>query len=207
MAQPNKFWDRLAKIYSRQPVADEDAYQKKLQITREYFHPDMEVLEFGCGTGSTAITHAPFVKHIQAIDFSSKMLKIARSKADANHVQNITFKNASIDDFDAPDQTYNIIMGHSILHLLDNRDEVIAKVYKLLKPGGFFISSTICISDGMKLMKTVLPIGQFFGILPVLTFFSAEELQNSLTQTGFEIDHHWTPENGKSVFIVARKPE
>jgi ubiquinone/menaquinone biosynthesis C-methylase UbiE len=41
----------------------------------------MEVLEFGCGTESTAIAHAPYVKHIQALDISSKMIDIAQGKA------------------------------------------------------------------------------------------------------------------------------
>ena len=37
-------------------IADEAAYQKKLQVTAtvNIFKPDMEVLELGCGTGSTA---------------------------------------------------------------------------------------------------------------------------------------------------------
>ena len=68
MDQSTRFWDKIAERYSKQPVADESAYQKKLKVTREHFRPDMEVLEFGCGTGSTAIAHAPYVKHIQAID-------------------------------------------------------------------------------------------------------------------------------------------
>ena len=64
MDKSAKFWDRIAKRYSKQPVADETSYQKKLQITHEYLKPDMEVLELGCGTGSTAIIHSPYVKHI-----------------------------------------------------------------------------------------------------------------------------------------------
>lgn len=76
-----KFWDKIAEKYSKQPIADEAAYQKKLQVTQEYFKPDMEVLELGCGTGSTAIIHAPYVKHIRAIDISSKMIEIAQGKA------------------------------------------------------------------------------------------------------------------------------
>ena len=59
MNQSVKFWDKIADKYSKQPIVDEASYQKKLQITQEYFKPDMEVLEFGCGTGSTAIIHAP----------------------------------------------------------------------------------------------------------------------------------------------------
>ena len=73
MAQPTKFWDKIADHYSKQPIADEAAYQKKLQVTQAYFQPEMEVLEIGCGTGSTALIHAPYVKHIRAIDFSANM--------------------------------------------------------------------------------------------------------------------------------------
>jgi len=114
------FWNRIAKRYARQPVGDEAAYQKKLQITRKYQKPHMEMLEFGCGTGTTAIAHAPFVKHILATDFSAKMIEIAQSKADAQNIENITFLHASIDDLNLRDQSFDVVMGHSILHLLDN---------------------------------------------------------------------------------------
>jgi ubiquinone/menaquinone biosynthesis C-methylase UbiE len=84
-----KFWNKIAEGYSRQPIADETAYQKKLQVTREYFQPSMNVLEFGCGTGSTAIAHAPYVQHIRAIDFSANMIAIAQAKADAQNIKDL----------------------------------------------------------------------------------------------------------------------
>ena len=195
----------MANRYSRSPIADEAAYQKKLRVTRDYFRPDMEVLEFGCGTGSTAIVHAPYVKHILAIDFSSKMLKIAQGKADANNVKNITFRRASIDEFSVPDQTLDAVLGLSILHLLDNKDDVIAKVHKMLKPGGVFVTSTVCIGETMKFIKFIAPIGKALGFLPVLKVFTAQDLADSLRDAGFKIDHQWQPGKGKAVFIVAKK--
>ena len=77
----DRFWDRLAERYAQQPIADEVAYQTKLKVTRGYLRPDMDLLDFGCGTGGTAIIHAPYVRHIKAIDFSEAMLAIARGKA------------------------------------------------------------------------------------------------------------------------------
>ena len=59
MFQRSWFWDRLAKRYARMPVADQAAYETKLEKTRAFLRPDSRVLEFGCGTGSTAILHAP----------------------------------------------------------------------------------------------------------------------------------------------------
>jgi len=163
----------------------------------------MEVLEFGCGTGSTAITHAPYVKHIQAIDISSKMIEIAQGKADAKNIENITFQRSSIDEFSAADQTFDAVMGHSILHLLSNKEAVIAKVHKMLKPGGIFVTSTVCIGNTMKFFKVIKTIGKPFGL--ILRAFTAKELEGSLTDARFEIDYQWQPGEGKSVFIVAKK--
>lgn len=207
MDQSVKFWDKIAERYSKQPIADEAAYQKKLQVIREYFCSDMEVLEFGCGTGSTAINHAPYVKHIQAIDISSKMIEIAQSKADTENIQNVTFKRSTIDEFSVPDQTFDAVLGLSILHLLDNKEEVIAKVNKMLKPGGIFVTSTSCIGDTMRFFKVIAPIGKFFGLIPLVKVFTTIELEASLAKVGFVIDYQWQPGKNKAVFIVAKKAE
>jgi len=205
MHQSSKFWDKVADRYARKPVADEAAYQKKLRVTREYLRPDMEVLEFGCGTGSTAIAHAPYVKHIRAIDISSRMIEIARGKADAGDVENVTFEQSTIDALDVPDRTVDAVMGHSILHLLEDKNAAIAKVHRMLRPGGVFVSSTVCLGDTMKWFKIVGPIGKALGLMPLVRVFKAQELEDGLTDAGFEVDYRWQPGNGKSVFIVARK--
>ncbi|MDH3315638.1 MAG: class I SAM-dependent methyltransferase [Gammaproteobacteria bacterium] len=207
MDQSARFWDKIAERYSKRPIADETAYQKKLQVTREYLRPDMEVLEFGCGTGSTAITHAPCVKHVHAIDISSKMIEIAQGKADAGNIENITFRISSVDEFSVPDQSLDVVLGLSILHLLDNWKEVVARVHKMLKPGGIFISSTVCIGDSMKFFKVVAPIGKFLGLMPLVKVFTTRELDQTLTDAGFEIDYQWQPGKNKAVFIVAKKAE
>ena len=84
-------------------------------------------------------------------------------------------------------------------------EDVIAKVHKVLKPGGVFISNTACIGDMMTLIWVVAPIGRFLGLLPLLRIFTTRELEDSLTNAGFHIDHQWQPGKGKAVFIVAKK--
>lgn len=204
---PGAFWDRVAERYSKQPIADEAAYQKKLEVTREYFRPDMEVLELACGTGSTAILHAPHVRHIRAIDVSAKMIEIAQAKADGQEIENVSFERATIDEFTAPAETLDAVLGMSILHLLPDKEEAIAKVYELLKPGGIFVTSTVCLGGLLRFMplRLILPIGRLFGRVPLVKFFSPEQLEDSLTGAGFAIDYQWQPAKGKAVFIVAKK--
>lgn len=206
MGNRAKFWDKIAERYARQPVADEAAYQEKLAVTREYFRPDFEVMEFGCGTGSTALAHAPYVKHIRAVDISSRMIEIAKRKAAAQRIANITFEQSTIEEFSAPDGAFDAILGLSILHLLEDRDRAIAKVARLLKPGGVFVTSTACLGDKMKWFKFVGPIGRALGLMPMVKIFSKQELLDSIAGAGFRIDHAWRPEKAVAVFVVATKP-
>ena len=207
MDKSAKFWNKLADRYSRHPVADEEAYRKKLAVTQGYFRPDMEVLEFGCGTGTTAIHHAPLVKHILATDFSPEMIRICREKAQAAGIDNVEFLCSSFDDLSLPDASYDAILGLNILHLMDNWEEVIMRSYKLLKPGGIFITSTGCVGDSLiRFLKFIVPIGLYLGLLPRLVVISKKQLEKSITDAGFSIDYQWQPKKMAAVFIVAKKP-
>jgi len=205
MHKSAKFWDKIAERYSRKPVADEATYQKKLEVTREHFRPDMEVLEVGCGTGSTAIAHAPYVKHIRATDISSKMIEIAKGKADAAGVDNVTFEVETVEAMRMPDDSVDVVLALSILHLLEDKEQAIAKVFRMLRPGGIFVSSTMCLGDTMKFFKLIGPIGRFLGLMPLVRVFTAKQLDESLTNGGFEIEHHSQAGKDKAVFIVAKK--
>lgn len=202
-----RFWDRIAQKYERTPIADEASYQTKLSITREYMSSDMNVLEFGCGTGSTALLHAPYVRTIDAIDLSGNMIAIAQDKAEAEGITNVSFSRSAIEDFDAPDASLDMVMGMSILHLLADRHGAISKVFDLLKPGGTFVSSTVCLAEGYSFLRYVGPIGTALGILPILRVFTARELVASMQAAGFQIERQWQPGNRKAVFVVAKKPE
>jgi 2-polyprenyl-3-methyl-5-hydroxy-6-metoxy-1,4-benzoquinol methylase len=204
MARSKKFWDRIAKRYAKKPVANEAAYQRKLAKTREYLRPDMEVLEIGCGTGSTAIAHAPYVSHIRATDLSDKMIAIAQDKAAAAGVQNVTFEARAVEDIDAAKESVDAVLALSLLHLVDDREDVIDRIHAMLRPGGIFVSNTVCLGDNMKWFRFVGPIGRRLGVFPLVRIFTRHELEESLKHAGFEIDHAWQPDMAV-VFIIARK--
>lgn len=206
MTQASKLWDNWADGYAKRPVSDEETYQKKLKITQGYFTPDSEVFEFGCGTGSTALIHAPYVKHIRATDLSPRMIEICKEKQEASDIDNVTFECLSMDEVEVSEQSVDVVLAMSILHLLDDRDEVIAKVKKMLKPGGVFVSSTACLGDNMGIFKIIAPIGKVLGVLPLLRVFKVRDLENSLLSAGFEIEQSWQPGKNKGRFIVAKKP-
>ena len=206
MTKNMKFWDRIAERYAKSPVADEASYQKKLEITRDYFGPEFEVFEFGCGTGTTALWHASHVKHVHATDGSAKMIDIARAKAAAQNVDNVTFEQTTIEEYKDPDGAFDAVLGMSILHLLPDRDAAIAKAFRLLKPGGVFVTSTVCLGDWLGFFKFIAPIGHAIGVLPLVKVFTRKDLEKRIEAAGFVIDQVMHPGKKKAVFIVAKKP-
>ena len=204
MKEAKEFWDKTASRYAKRPVQDEAVYQKKLEITQRYFRPDWSVLEFGCGTGTTAIIHAPHVKQILATDISGRMLDIARGKAQEAGVDNVCFQQGTLDSLELEPGSFDAVLGLNILHLLENVEATIARVYEVLKPGGVFISSTALIADIALVWRWLIPVMQRVGLAPYVNRFDKRALVSMLITAGFDIEHEWQPVRG-SVFIVAQK--
>jgi ubiquinone/menaquinone biosynthesis C-methylase UbiE len=200
-----EFWDRIAPRYNKQPIADADSYARKLAATQALMRPDMEVLEFGCGTGSTALTHAAHVAHIVATDVSDAMIEIGREKADKSGIANVSFRQSGVEDFEAPDGSYDMVLALNLLHLLPDRTSALAKIQRLLKPGGIFISSTVCLADRMWFLRPVIPVMQWIGKAPYVSFLRADEVRREVAKAGFEEREHWTHGRANSLFLVAGK--
>jgi ubiquinone/menaquinone biosynthesis C-methylase UbiE len=206
MPSQSKFWDRMAARYAKTPVPDEAIYQEKLARTRKLFTSHSRVLEFGCGTGSTAIAHATHVQHIDALDFSSNMLAIAQQKADVAGVNNLTFHQTSLRECDASMIAYDVLLALSILHLLPELELELEEINRRLQPGGYFVSSSACIAELPWFIKCILPTLGAVGLIPRLNIFKAVDLKQSIVDAGFVIEDFWQPAKGKAVFIIARKP-
>ncbi|MBA55247.1 MAG: SAM-dependent methyltransferase [Pseudomonadales bacterium] len=199
------YWDRIAQRYARQPIANEADYQKKLEVTQHYLKPDMRVLEFGCGTGSTALVHGPLVREYIATDLAPAMIEIANGKLAASGPGNLHFEVAALDDFTARRERFDGVLGLNVLHLMEDRDKAIEQVYQLLNPGGVFISSTACLKQGLNPYRFIAPFTRLFK-LPLVKAFTRRELEQSLERVGFNIDYRWVPDGNPLVyFLVAMK--
>ena len=200
------FWNRQAKRYAASPINDLAAYEHKLAETRKLLRPDMQMVEFGCGTGSTAITHAPHVAQILALDVSQGMLDIAKSKIDDAAIRNITLRCTHVASANLAPNSADIILAMSLLHLLPDYKPALAQFYATLKPGGYFVSSTACISPYKLHLKALIAIMRLFGKAPLVRFFGADQLISDTEAAGFTVQTRWQPGPGKAMFVIARKP-
>ena len=202
-----KFWDKRADKYSKSPVKDQENYDRTLDCTRKHLSASDEVLEVGCGTGTTALLLAPSVKQITASDISSRMIEIAREKAVAQEVENVRFAHATLFDEALEKESFDVVMGFNLLHLLEGIPGAVHRVAELLKPGGLFISKTVCLAEQNRLWNLLLGVMKPLGFAPDVKCLKVAELEEIITGAAFEIiETGFYPPSPPSRFIVARKP-
>jgi ubiquinone/menaquinone biosynthesis C-methylase UbiE len=206
MSDKAGFWDKHAEKYAQRPIADQESYDKKLEMTRSYFRNDSEVLEIGCGTGSTALAHAPYVKHILATDISPAMIEIARGKAEAGRIDNVAFEVQGFEGLKIRESAYDAILALNLLHLLEAPQAAVTAAWRGLKSGGVFVTSTACVGDMSWYFRVIARVGHFIGLIPLVRVFSLSRLVQGLIDAGFVIDQQWVPKKNAAAFIIARKP-
>jgi ubiquinone/menaquinone biosynthesis C-methylase UbiE len=216
MQDTAKFWDGIAEKYAKSPIKDMDAYTYTVERTRSHLSGKDRVLELGCGSGSTALLLAPGVGEITASDVSPGMIAVGQRKAEAEGVRNIRFIAADVQDAGLDNGPYDAVLVFNMLHLLPDLPKALDRVNAHLKPGGLFISKTICRpvpGSGWTrermffvLMMGVLPLMQLVGKAPFVRIGKIAELEAAITKAGFEIietGNH--PAQPPRRFIVARK--
>lgn len=113
-------WDEAAAGYAEQPIPsfEDDSFLQFMDVEvglRAGNAAQMTVLDIGCGAGGYSIALAPYVKRVVGCDLSPKMIEAARTRAQAEQAENVSFV---CDDFatltldDAGDDSFDIVFAH-----------------------------------------------------------------------------------------------
>ena len=182
-----RFWDRIAERYATQPVKDPDAYEKTLARTRTYLAPGDTVLEIGGGTGSTGLKLAGSVARYISSDVSPAMTGIARNKIADSGLQNVEALAADIFDRQFEAEEFDALIAFNLLHLVRDRQGVLARAHDLIKPGGYFISKTPALGEFGLWVRPLIALMQLVGKAPGVWFFTRAELDAEIEAAGFRI--------------------
>lgn len=206
------FWDNAARRYAAAPVKDTATYEAWLARVIEHLGPDDRVLEVGCGTGSTALRLAPYVKSYLSTDYAAGMIEIAKEKLKEAKLANLHFMQA--DPFDPRLKLekqdgqggYDAVLAFNLLHLADDPGAMVHRIHDLVKPGGLFVSKTACLGNLRWLFKPLIAIMRLFGKAPrAVQMITPDQLDSLIEQGGFEIIEEITFSKPPNRFLVARK--
>ena len=212
MANAERFWNKIARKYSRDAIKDMASYEYTLGRTRSYLKPTDRVLELGAGTSSTAMLLAGDVAHYQASDLSSEMVAIGREKLAETPIASLDIDVGSIGSFARMGDMFDVVLGLNLFHLVDDPEDVFSQVHGILPQGGLFISKTVCLNDWPNVFMRMfvrLMIGfvTMIGLVPrPVHAFKIETLDAMVERAGFEIIESGNhPVSPPSHYIVARK--
>jgi ubiquinone/menaquinone biosynthesis C-methylase UbiE len=192
MDKSQKFWNGHARKFDSIDKQFEQANQQIIDLTKEYLNANDNVLDFGCATGNKTIKLAGGVKHIHGLDFSAEMIKEAIKKKNELNIENVSFSQGVIFNNELEKSSFEKIIAYSIIHLLEDSENVIQRIHELLKPGGLFISETACFRDKMN-NKTKLEVTAFhfmkkLGIFPLhLNIWKTSDLEQIIKSKNFNI--------------------
>lgn len=202
------FWDAIADKYAATPIPNPEGYEDTLAIIRRHLRPRAQVLEVGCGTGTSAIKLASAAKSIIATDFSPALIEIAKRRAQEaeGSVKNVRFEVADVMQTPGKPGSYDAVLAFNVLHTLPDAPAALRALNSKLRPGGILASKTVIMS-GNPFYRIVIPVMQFFGRAPHISFFSAADVSKMHRDANFEVVETKDYENGGRRLVIAKKSE
>ena len=185
MYKNEKFWDRIASKYDR--IEQNDiAYPFFIEKAKAYLKASDTILDFGCGTGLVCNEISGYVRSVQAIDISAKMIEICKSKASEHNIMNIEFARTTLFDEKLKEGSFDAVIAFNIFHLLEEPQNYFQRINQILKPGGFILSATPCMLEAPFLNHT-LKFFSLLGVTPKLNSFTSTEMEQLFLCASFKM--------------------
>lgn len=98
--------------------------------------PFHRLIDFGTGTGRMLALFSPHVTEAEGIDFSHRMLTVARNNLDAAGIRNARVRFGNVTAVPFADASADLVIIHQVLHFLDAPGDAITEAARVLAPGG-----------------------------------------------------------------------
>lgn len=114
----------------------------KISYLREYIkfkkYQGKKVLEIGCGPGIDAVQFARAGADIWGVDLSSRAIELCRANLIINGFQERAeqFFVGNAEELPFPDESFDSVYSHGVLHHTVNTERAIEEVRRVLKPQG-----------------------------------------------------------------------
>ncbi|MCH7688028.1 MAG: methyltransferase domain-containing protein [Planctomycetes bacterium] len=108
------------------------------------------VLDLGSGSGMDSILAARRVGRsgkVVGVDMTEAMIEKARSNAAVVSLSNIEFIQTEIDRLPLDDESVDVAITNGVFNLCPDKRKVLAKVFRVLRPGGRLQMADILLHD------------------------------------------------------------
>ena len=143
MAEEKFDFDKKAASWDDNPLRVSLANDIAGAISEEkILTPDMDVLEFGCGTGLLTLKLRPLVRSLTGVDGSRGMLSVLEAKIESQGLSNIKTQLLDPSRGGVLEGAYNAVLSSMTLHHVKEIGPLVGQFHKVIVPGGY-----LCIAD------------------------------------------------------------
>lgn len=141
-----KRWDRYAETYSsvhsEQGDLHKEIFLNPALLSLMGTVKNKKVLDAGCGEGYFSRMLAKSEAAVTAVDYSEKMLEIAKERTPID--LRIDYRLGNCEDlFFLEDNSFDLIVSNMVIQDLANYEKAFQEMHRLLVDGGYFIFSIL----------------------------------------------------------------
>jgi 2-polyprenyl-3-methyl-5-hydroxy-6-metoxy-1,4-benzoquinol methylase len=111
--------------------------------------PEMDIMDYGCGTGVLSLQLRPFVRSLTGVDSGQGMLDIFRAKAAGMKLDNVKTLLVDTDKGVVLTGSYDLVICSMTLHHVKVIEPLFHQFSKVTRPGGYLCIADLDPDDGL----------------------------------------------------------
>lgn len=136
-------FDKDAALWDEKPARVKLVKDVAAAISRQIpLNPDMDVMDFGCGTGLLTTLIQPLVHSVTGVDSSRGMLDAFNKKIAKLNLYNVKTVFADPDGGEALTGQYDVVLSNMTLHHIREIKPLLAQFHNVIRQAGY-----LCIAD------------------------------------------------------------
>jgi 2-polyprenyl-3-methyl-5-hydroxy-6-metoxy-1,4-benzoquinol methylase len=148
--QEKRNFDHEASAWDENPVrvklSDDIASALRREIT---FTKNMDVLDYGCGTGLITLRIQPFVNTVTGVDSSEGMLNVLNDKISRQNLTNVSTRHLDMEAGEGLHDRFHLIVSTMTLHHVQQPEILIKRLFENLHVNGYLFIVDLDPDDGL----------------------------------------------------------